>query len=300
MIYTLTINPSLDYIVTVDKFTVGEVNRSKNEIIYPGGKGINVSMVLNNLGIDNVILGFVAGFTGDEIVRLVLEEGLKQNFIKLNKGNSRINIKLRSEKESEINGIGPNINEDNIKKLYSKLDYIKEGDLLVLAGSIPDCLKQNTYENIIKNLADKNIKFVVDARNELLIKVLKYRPFLIKPNKNELEEIFKVKLDNEERIIEYAKKLKKMGAENVLVSMAEKGAILVGQDNKVYKCKAPEGKLINSVGSGDSMVAGFIFGYLKYNELQRALKIGIAAGSASAFSEKLATKSEVEKLLKQL
>lgn len=300
MIYTITFNPALDYIVRVNDLKLGEVNRTDFEEVYAGGKGINVSIVLNNLGIDNMALGYIAGFTGDEIERRVRDFGCKTDFIKLENGMSRINIKLKSREESEINGQGPEINDNNLTKLYEKLDSIKEGDILVLAGSIPNTLPKNIYEEIMERLSGKGIKFVVDATGDLLLRVIKYKPFLIKPNHHELGELFNTKLNNEEEIIEHAKKLKDMGARNVLISMAGDGAIFINEDGEVKKSNVPKGQLINSVGAGDSMVAGFIAGYLNSNSLDEAFKMGVATGSASAFSEGLAIKEKVYELLEQL
>lgn len=300
MIYTITFNPALDYIVRVNDLKLGEVNRTDFEEVYAGGKGINVSIVLNNLGIDNIALGYIAGFTGDEIERRVKNFGCKTDFIKLENGMSRINIKLKAREESEINGQGPEINDNNLTKLYEKLDSIEEGDILVLAGSIPNTLPKNIYEEIMERLYSKGIKFVVDATGDLLLRVLKYKPFLIKPNHHELGELFNTKLNNDEEIIEYAKKLKDMGARNVLISMAGDGAIFINENGEVVKSDVPKGKLINSVGAGDSMVAGFIAGYLNSNSLYEGFKMGVATGSASAFSEGLAIKEKVYELLKQL
>lgn len=300
MIYTITFNPALDYIVRVNNLKIGEVNRTDFEEIYPGGKGINVSIVLNNLGIENIALGYIAGFTGDEIEKRVKSLGCKTDFIKLENGMSRINIKLKSKKESEINGQGPDIKDNNLIELYEKLDYLREGDILVLAGSIPNTLPENIYESIMERLYSKGIKFIVDATGDLLLRVLKYKPFLIKPNHHELGELFNTKLSNEEEIIKHAKKLKDMGARNVLISMAGDGAIFINENGEVEKSDVPKGKLINSVGAGDSMVAGFIAGYLNSDSLDEAFKMGVATGSASAFSEGLAIKEKVYELLKQL
>ena len=297
MIYTVTLNPSLDYIVTVDAFSCGIVNRTKDEKIFPGGKGINVSMVLKNLGYENTALGFLAGFTGEKLQSLLKERGVSTDFISVGKGISRINVKLRSDEETEINGQGPVIQESDIQKLYQKLDLLKDGDILVLAGSIPDAMPKSLYMDIMDYLKDKDLKIVVDATNYLLLNVLQYRPFLIKPNNHELGEIFGVKIDRKEDVILYAKKLQEKGARNVLVSMAGKGAVLVAEDGTVLKARAPEGKLKNSVGAGDSMVAGFIAGYLKSGKYIDAFKMGVCTGSASAFSEELATKAEVTALL---
>lgn len=300
MINTITLNPSLDYIVKVDDFKVDKVNRSNYEQIYAGGKGINVSIVLKNLGIENTALGYAAGFVGDEIIRQINEHGVNCNFIKLKNGCSRINVKLKSNEETEINGNGPNITEDDLKILYEKLKDLKEGDYLVLSGSIPKSIPDDIYEQIMKSLLDKKIKFVVDATKDLLLKVLKYKPFLIKPNHHELAEMFNVEIKGDEDIVKYAKKLQEMGAKNVLVSMAGDGAILIPENRDFIKRSVPKGVLKNSVGAGDSMVAGFLAGYLKNKNIDEAFKMGIATGSASAFSEELATKEEVENLLKQL
>lgn len=300
MIYTITFNPALDYIVRVDDFKIGEVNRTSYEEIYAGGKGINVSIVLNNLNVENIALGFIAGFTGEEIQNRLKQMGCKTDFIKLNSGMSRINVKLKSNEESEINGQGPDINNDDLDKLYKKLDLLKEGDILILAGSIPSTLPENIYEIIMERLLDKGIKIIVDATKDLLLNVLKYRPFLIKPNHHELGELFNIKIKNDDEIILYAKKLKEMGARNVLVSMAGDGAIFITEENRVIKSDVPKGKLVNSVGAGDSMVGGFIAGYLNNGDLEEAFKMGVATGSASAFSEGLATKDRVYELLKEI
>ena len=300
MIYTITFNPALDYIVRVDNFKVGQVNRTSYEEVYAGGKGINVSIVLNNLDVENIALGYIAGFTGDEIENRVKSMGCKTDFIKLNNGMSRINVKLKSNEESEINGEGPAINDSDLDELFNKLDSLKEGDVLVLAGSIPNTLPENIYEIIMKRLENKNIKIIVDATKDLLLNVLKYKPFLIKPNHHELAELFNVELKDEDEIIIYAKKLKEMGAKNVLISMAGDGAIFITEDNKVIKSNVPKGKLVNSVGAGDSMVGGFIAGYLNNGDLEEAFKMGVATGSASAFSEGLATKDKVYELLKEI
>lgn len=300
MIYTITFNPSLDYIVRVKDFKIGTVNRTYEEKIFPGGKGINVSIVLSNLGIENKAFGFIAGFTGDEIEEKVKKSGCSADFIKLQDGISRINVKLKSNEESEINAQGPKITPQDIEKLYEKLDELKDGDLLVLAGSIPNTLPEDMYEKIISKLNHKNINFIVDATCDLLLNVLKYKPFLIKPNKDELEEIFKVKIESEEELISYGIKLQEKGARNVLISMAGDGAILINENNEILKSKAPKGEVKNSVGAGDSMVAGFIAGYIKNNDYKEALKLGIATGSASAFSEDLATKEKIEEIFSGL
>ena len=296
MIYTVTFNPSLDYIVTVDNFTTGRVNRTTTEFMYPGGKGINVSIVLKNLGYDNIALGFEAGFTGEEIIRRISDMGIIHDFIHVDSGLSRINVKIRSDNESEINGQGPAIEADHINKLYQRFDKLKNGDVLVLAGSIPTVMPDSMYMDIMKYLKGRNIKIVVDATKDLLVNVLEYRPFLIKPNNHELGEIFGVELKTRDEVVEYAKRLQKMGAVNVLVSMAGEGAVLVAEDGSIFKTPAPKGVVKNSVGAGDSMVAGFIAGYLDSGNYVEAFKMGVCTGSASAFSDKLATKAEVEAL----
>jgi 1-phosphofructokinase len=300
MISTITLNPSLDYIVKVDSFKVDSLNRNQEEQIYAGGKGINVSIVLKNLGVENTALGYVAGFTGDEILRQIRGYGVSCDFIKLNNGFSRINVKLKSDGETEINGSGPEITSEDLKILYEKLSDLTKGDYLILSGSIPNSVPDDIYENIMISLLDKGVEFIVDATKDLLLKVLKYKPFLIKPNHHELAEMFNVELKSDEDIIKYGKKLQEMGAKNVLISMAGNGAILLPENGEPIKREVPKGVLKNSVGAGDSMVAGFLCGYLKNNDIDEAFKMGIATGSASAFSEELATEKEVYELLKQL
>ena len=300
MINTITLNPSLDYIVKVDDFKVGHVNRTSKEDIYPGGKGINVSIVLKNLGVKNRALGFTAGFTGEEIEKLVANHGVDNEFIRLEKGMSRINVKLKSREESEINGMGPNISKNDIEKLYEKLEALKAGDFVVLAGSIPNTLPDDIYETIMKDFKDKEINFVVDATKDLLLNVLKYKPFLIKPNHHELGEMFNVKLNSKDEIITYAKKLQEIGARNVIISMAGDGAILIEENGEITISDTPKGTLVNSVGAGDSMVGGFLAGIAEKKNVKEAFKMGVATGSASAFSEGLATRDKVKELLKQL
>ncbi|MEE1313365.1 MAG: 1-phosphofructokinase [Lachnospiraceae bacterium] len=300
MIYTVTFNPAIDYVVKVDQLTLGMVNRTIQEDIYYGGKGINVSIVLKNLGICSTALGFVAGFTGKEISDGVAATGVESDFITLRQGMSRINVKIKSEEESEINGQGPLIYDDELEKLYKKLDNIQDGDMLVLAGSIPNTLPEDIYEKIMERLQEKDIRIIVDATKDLLLNVLKYHPFMIKPNNHELGEMFGVILNSNEEIIYYAKELQKSGARNVLISMAGDGAILVTEDGDIHISKTPKGTVKNSVGAGDSMVAGFIAGYLQDGTYENALKMGIATGSASAFSEGLATKEAVYELLKNM
>ena len=300
MIYTITFNPALDYIVRVQDFKLGQVNRTSYEEVYAGGKGINVSIVLKNLDVENVALGYIAGFTGEEIENKIKAFGCNTDFIKLNNGMSRINVKLKSNEESEINGQGPSISDQDLKELYIKLELLREGDILVLAGSIPATLPKNIYEIIMERLSGKGIRFIVDATGELLLNVLKYKPFLIKPNHHELAELFNATIENEDDIVIYAKKLREMGAQNVLISRAGDGAIFVTEKDEIIKSDVPKGTLINSVGAGDSMVGGFIAGYLKNKSLEEAFKMGVATGSASAFSEGLATKEKVYELLNQI
>lgn len=293
MIYTVTFNPALDYIVTMDELKTGEINRTKSEQILAGGKGLNVSMVLKNLGVESTALGFVAGFTGKEIEDRLNDFGCITDFIHISEGMSRINVKVMADVETEINGAGPVIGKENLDKLYDKLTKLQEGDMLVLAGSIPNTLPDSIYSDIMEKLSSKGIRFVVDATGDLLLKVLKYKPFLIKPNKHELAQMYNVKIETREDIIKYAKKLREDGAVNVLISMGGEGAILIDEHGNVYESSAPEGVVINSVGAGDSMVAGFIAGYTEKKDYTHGFKMGIAAGSASAFSKYLATKDEV-------
>ncbi len=300
MIYTVTFNPSLDYIVRLDSFTAGAINRTKYEQVLGGGKGINVSIVLRNMGLDSTALGFTAGFTGQEIERQLHGFGCTSDFIHLPKGFSRINVKVKASEETEINGQGPEIPEEALAELFTKLSQLESGDTLVLAGSIPNTLPDDIYERIMASLEAKDIRIVVDATCNLLLNVLKYHPFLIKPNNHELGEMFGVELHSDEEIITYAKKLQEKGARNVLISMAGDGAILLTETGEVFRCPAPKGTLVNSVGAGDSMVAGFITGYSESGSFERAFHMGVATGSASAFSENLATRPEVEALLKTI
>lgn len=301
MIYTITFNPSIDYMVSVDHFKLGTVNRTSQEYLLPGGKGINVSIVLHNLGIDSTALGFIAGLTGKEIENRVTNDfGVQCDFIDVENGYSRINFKLKSDEESEVNGNGPMINKEHIDKLYNKLSCLQAGDILILSGSIPKCLSDDIYSEIMEKLTDKNIEIVVDATGDLLMKVLKHKPFVIKPNNHELAEMFHVKLFGTQDIVKYAKKLQEMGAKNVLISMAGDGALFICENGKVYFSNAPKGQVKNSVGAGDSMVAGFVAGYEKTKDYVQAFRMGVATGSASAFSENLATASEVEKLLQEI
>ena len=294
MVYTVTFNPSLDYIVTVDDFKLGLTNRTTSELMLPGGKGINVSIVLSNLGIENTAIYFSAGFIGDEITRKVKECGIKSEEIKVSNGCSRVNLKLKSIDGTEINGAGPDISKEAIESFYHKLEMLQAGDTLVLAGSIPQTMPETIYSDIMARLSGKGIRIVVDATRDLLVNVLEYKPFLVKPNNHELGEIFGVELNTREDVVPYAKKMIEMGAENVIVSMAGQGAVFVSANGDAYLREAPEGELVNGVGAGDSMVAGFIAGYLENKDLLHAFKMGLSAGSASAFSEYLATREEVE------
>ena len=297
MIYTVTFNPSLDYIVGVDDFKLGVTNRTSYEQMLAGGKGINVSYVLKNLGFESTALGFLAGFVGEELRKRLTEDGIRTDFLELEDGISRINVKLKSIDGTEINGMGPDIAPDKVKALRDRINELKAGDILILAGSIPQTMPDTIYMDIMKYLADKDLKIVVDATKDLLVNVLQYHPFLIKPNNHELGEIFGVKITEKEDVITYAKKMQEKGAGNVLVSMAGDGAVLVAEDGSIFQAEAPKGKVVNSVGAGDSMVAGFVTGYLKTGSYKEAFQMGVCTGSASAFSEELATEPEVLALL---
>ncbi len=296
MIYTVTFNPSLDYIVSMDGFEMGRTNRTTGEQMFPGGKGINVSIVLGNLGIENTALGFTAGFTGEQIEREVQRMGLLTDFIRIDRGLSRINVKLKDYDGTEINGMGPEIGQAHVNALYQKLERLETDDVLVLAGSIPKSLPDSIYSDILARLQTKGVLFVVDATKDLLLNVLQYKPFLIKPNNHELGEIFQVTLDTREAVVPYAKRLQEKGAQNVLVSMAGQGAVLVDALGAVHMLAAPEGNLVNAVGAGDSMVAGFLAGWTEKKDYGHAFRMGISAGSASAFSELLATRQEIEQI----
>ena len=300
MIYTVTFNPSLDYIVSVEDFKLGLTNRTSSELMLPGGKGINVSTVLGNLGIESTALGFLAGFTGKEIAGRLDQMGIKNGCIWLEEGYSRINVKLKSIDGTEINGQGPEIPEKKVEELMKQLSALGEGDVLFLAGSIPSSMADDAYQKIMEMLDGKGVRIVVDATRDLLMKVLPYHPFLIKPNNHELGDIFGVEIRERDQVAPYAKKLQEMGARNVLVSMAGKGAVLLAEDGSVYESPAPKGKLINAVGAGDSMVAGFTAGYMQKGSYEHAFKMGVSTGSASAFSENFATKEEVEAIYKTL
>lgn len=299
MIYTVTFNPAIDYIVHTGTMQVGQVNHSQGEELYFGGKGINVSFVLHELGLPSKALGFVAGFTGAAIEAGIQEQGIATDFVHLNSGFSRINVKIKSGEETELNGQGPNISEAAVAELFEKLNQLQDGDVLILAGSIPNTMPADSYEKILAHLSDKKIKVVVDATKDLLLKVLPYHPFLIKPNNHELGELFGVTLHSIEEIATYAKKLQEMGAQNVLISMAGDGALLIDETGKQHVCGVCKGTVKNSVGAGDSMVAGFVAGSM-HGDYEAALKLGTAAGGATAFSEGLAQRAEIERLLQQL
>ena len=301
MIYTVTFNPSIDYIVRLEQFMPGEINRVNYEQILPGGKGINVSIVLKNLGHDSTALGFLAGFTGVAMQQMLHTFGVTDDFVRLDDGFSRINVKIKAERETEINGQGPVITQEAQRALFAKLDRLTRGDTLVLAGSIPNTLPDDMYERIMEHLAGRGIRIVVDATKNLLRRVLKYRPFLIKPNNHELGEMFGIELKTDDDIIFHAKKLQEEGATNVLISMAGDGAILLTSEGVFYRSAAPKGTLVNSVGAGDSMVAGFLAGFMESDgDYERAFYMGVATGSASAFSENLATREEALALLKTI
>jgi 1-phosphofructokinase len=301
MVYTVTFNPALDYVVRMDgDLLPGMTNRSASEEYYFGGKGINVSMVLAELGVKSTALGFVAGFTGKAIEDGVQEAGIDTDFIHLKDGISRINVKLKGTEETEINAQGPKIDEQSQKELFDKLSKLVEGDVLILAGSIPNSLPDDVYEKILSMLDGKGIKFVVDATKDLLTNVLKYHPFLIKPNNFELGEIVGKVLTTDDEIYEGALKLQEMGARNVLISMAGAGAMLVDENGERYRIGVPKGQVRNSVGAGDSMVAGFVAGYMKTQNYDTALKMGTAAGSATAFSDGLAKAADIDTLFKTL
>jgi len=297
MIYTVTFNPALDYILKVDNYREGITNRSNKEYIYPGGKGINASIILSALGVKSRCLGFVAGFTGKKIEEILRDCGCNTDFITLDNGCSRINVKIQSTVESEINATGPEISEAALDNLMEKLGALKNGDTIFLAGSVPSTLPDDIYESILKELAGKGVRSVVDATGKLLLNVLKYKPFIIKPNTQELEEIFGVSLESDRDVEIQTQKLIEMGAQNVLVSMGADGALLKTGDGKVYRSIAPAGNLKNSVGAGDSMVAGFLAGYDLTKNYEKALKLSVAAGSATAYSDWLADRENIIKLL---
>lgn len=297
MVYTLTFNPSIDYIAFVDDYKCGMVNRTCRELMLPGGKGINVSIVLSNLGTDTTALGFLAGSTGEVIRSLMANYSVRTDFITLSDGLSRINVKLKADVETEINGKGPHITDAALKELYGKLATLKHDDWLVLAGAVPPSLETGVYGEIMKQAKASGTKVVVDASAKLLSDSLEFSPFLIKPNNYELEEIFDCKINSDEDVVKYASLMRDMGAVNVLVSLGKDGALLLDENGDIHKREAPRGKVINTTGSGDSMVAGFIAGYIETSDYDYALSLGIACGSASAFVEGLATKEQIYKLI---
>lgn len=297
VIYTVTFNPSIDYIVSMNHFSLGKTNRTTEEKMFPGGKGINVSTVLTNLGISNIALGFIAGFTGTEIKRLSQEQGILCDFITLPEGNNRINVKLKDYDGTEINGSGPDIPNTKLEELLKQLNRLKDGDSLVLAGSIPSSVPSNIYQTIMEKLKEKKVNIIVDATKDLLKNSLQFRPFLIKPNRHELEEAFDIIIESKEEAIRYARHLQRMGARNVMVSLSGDGAVFVSEEGESFEADVPPGKLINAVGSGDSMIAGFLAGWETTADYEQAFKMAVAAGSASAYSEELASKKQVEALL---
>ena len=302
MIYTVTFNPAIDYVVRLDReLKVGDVNRARGEDCVLGGKGINVSGVLAELGCESVALGFVAGETGAWLERGLAAQGLKTDFVHLEHGMTRINVKIKAEKETELNGAGPDIPEGAMQALETKLDRLQKDDILILAGSIPASLAQTTYERLLARLEGRGVRAVVDATRDLLVNVLRSRPFLIKPNNHELSEIVGIKLTNDNEVVTAAKMLQEKGARNVLVSMAGDGALLLDEQGGVHRIGCPKGTVVNSVGAGDSMVAGFVAGYQQSGgNYDTALRLGTACGSATAFSLGLATRQDIEKLLKTI
>lgn len=295
MIYTITLNPAIDYTISIKNLILNQINTSENEHILPGGKGINVSIILKRLEIESIALGFISGFTGKEIKRLVENENVKTDFINIEKGNSRINVKILEENnETAINTTGPLVYNQDIENLYKKLDILTENDILVLSGSIPKGISEDIYEAICARVQEKKVKIVVDATKDLLLKTLKYKPFLIKPNHHELGEIFNLKITNKEQALEYAKKLRQKGAKNVLVSMGSSGSVLLDENSKTYKKDIIKNKnVINTVGAGDSMVAGFLAGYLKYQNYEDALNLAVSSATATVNSVYLGTKDEI-------
>lgn len=300
MVYTVTFNPALDYVMNVEKLSTDDINRTESEELYYGGKGINVSAILSRLNIPTVALGFTAGFTGKKLKEMLDDDGIKNDFTELNSGFTRINVKVKFGKELDINANGPEITADEIKELFLKLKKLNDGDYLVLAGSVPASLPDDLYSKILEELSGKNINIVVDTTGNQLLNVLKYKPFLIKPNHHELGEIFGQEMDTTEKITEYAKKLQEMGAVNVLVSRGGDGAVLVDGNGTVHPAAAVEGTLVNSVGCGDSMVAGFIAGYITNKSYSEALKLSVASSAATAFSKELAKADEIYNIYKNL
>ncbi|MGN0458695.1 MAG: 1-phosphofructokinase [Eubacterium sp.] len=296
MVYTITLNPALDYVMKVGKLRYDDINRSKSEDIYYGGKGINVSVILTRLGIKNKALGFVAGFTGDRLEQMLREDGIECEFNRLKSGHTRINVKIKADTEIDVNAQGPSISEADINGLLKKLDEIKQGDFLILAGSIPNTLPNDIYERILERLDGRGVNFVVDATGDLLLNVLKYNPFLVKPNHHELGDLFGAEAKTEDEIVKYARRLQDMGAKNVLVSRAKDGATLIDENGRVTTVGNVDGELVSSVGCGDSMVGGFIAGCIEKSDYAYALKLGSACGNATAFSEQLATKDEIKRV----
>lgn len=296
MVYTVTLNPALDYVMKLKALRTDDINRTDGEEIYYGGKGINVSVILTQLGIPNTALGFLGGFTGKKLEEMLKNDNVSCDFNYLENGDTRINVKIKADKEIDLNACGPEITKEDMQSFLRKLDGIKSGDYLILAGSIPNTLPDDIYEQILERVGDRNINCVVDATGDLLKNVLKYKPFLIKPNHHELGDLFSVQIKSDDDIVKYSKKLQEMGAKNVLVSMAKDGAMLTDENGCVHKIGNAKGKLINSVGCGDSMVAGFTAGYIKTADYSYALRLGSACGNATAFSEKLATREEIERV----
>lgn len=297
MIFTVTFNPSLDYIVRVDEMRLGTINRTKYEQLLPGGKGINVSIVLGNLGHPSRALGFSAGVTGVALEKLLADSGVDADLVHVKAGFTRINAKVKAVEETEINGQGPRIAPEDVDALFSKLDVLGQDDTLVISGSVPNTLPSDMYEQVMERLAGRGVRIVVDAERDLLTRVLSYRPFLVKPNNHELGDIFGVALKTRDEVVPYARRMQEMGAQNVLVSMAGEGGVLVAADGQVYQSPAAQGTVVNSVGAGDSCVAGFLAGLMETGSYQTAFRMGLAAGSASAFSDHLATRPEVEDLM---
>lgn len=300
MIATVTFNPSLDYIARTDDLRLGAVNRTTFEQVLPGGKGVNVSIVLGHLGHGSTALGFVAGFTGAELCRLCAEAGVTCDFIHVDEGMTRINVKVKAHEETELNGQGPRVTEAHVEALLAKLDALGEGDTLVVSGSVPSCLPSDMYERIMARLSGRGVRIVVDAERDLLLRVLPYGPFLVKPNNIELGDMFGVTLETRDDVVPYAQRLRERGAANVLVSMAGEGGVFVAKTGEVFQSPAARGTVVNSVGAGDSSVAGFLAGLMETGSYERAFKMALATGSASAFSELLATRPEVEALLAQM
>ena len=299
MIYTITFNPALDYVIKMENFKTKKINKSKEESLFPGGKGINVSIMLKTLEQETTAMGFISGFVGKEIEKQVQKYGVKTDFIEIENNNSRINVKILEEnQETAINAKGPFIEQKYIELLYKKMEIIEEKDILVLSGSVPNGVPDNIYEEICKKVKNKNIKIVVDSTRELLLKTLKYNPYLIKPNQQELEEIFGIKITSQDEALEYAKQLQDKGAQNVIVSMGSDGAVLLDENGYSYKIKALNIKdAINTVGAGDSMVAGFLAGHKMFNNYEKALQMGVAAATATTNTLFLATKDKIDKVL---